>query len=300
MGEFSGLIQQTHLRETQARSARYDCRMRSVLLIVWHIVRSVWKIVLAVATLIGILYLPQNIEELPVAVEGPWAFLADQLSFLRPYMTREAALIAFATLLVSWLAWVDVRPFALRWFARRKTQSIEIAPDIYCETWPINSPTIPEGFAFYNNVFYLAVGNGLKTGQTLKRVQTRLFHIGPPTQCKIKDADSGDTDIRHGEWAYFEIGRVTSREMMGLVFIGQDVSEDDLRRYVHNIPLGHLSFQVEPLERNQKYGLGYQHGMDAQFSLLAVVSADDTKASQAVINITFSDKGLSVTLESNN
>ena len=69
---------------------------------------------------------------------------------------------------------------------------------------------------FYKNTFYLCIGNGLETGKVLKRVQARIFFMGEPTVARVKETGEGEIDIRHGEWAFFEIGHLVSTEKIGL------------------------------------------------------------------------------------
>ena len=88
---------------------------------------------MVIAALVGILYLPKDIKELPEAVKEPQAFFERQFSALRPYMTRETALIVFAIVLTLWVAWKDARPFAKRWWGTRSRKHVDSGLRIFVD-----------------------------------------------------------------------------------------------------------------------------------------------------------------------
>lgn len=135
------------------------------------------------------------------------------------------------------------------------------------------------------NVFYLVVGNMRDSGQTLKRVQARLFFLEPSTLCPIKELPSDSTDIRHGEWVFFEIGRLVSKEVMGAVKGPVTIPEDRMKMYNHNIPRGHLSFEIYSAGNNREYGLSHLQDDSTVWPPFMVISADDEKARKINIKI---------------
>lgn len=68
------------------------------------IIRKVWTSLAAVATLVGILYLPADISDLPEALQFPASWW--------PLMSREELLGGYAIILTAWIVWSDIRPFA--------------------------------------------------------------------------------------------------------------------------------------------------------------------------------------------
>ncbi len=248
---------------------------------------------MAALTGIGVLYFWPDIQGLPEAypkILGPdWEATFEAVD-------REVVAYVLLGMAILWIFWIDARPYILEWWGKGYSPSIKIGDKLFCETQNIRSNNIPSELSLHDNIYYLPVYNGLDTGETLRNVQARIFHLGPPTQCKLKGMSSGAADIRHGERVYFEIGRVISEEMIGLLYSGPDEYDGEIESYVHNIPRGHKSFDIHPFDSKQKFRLGYFHGMDSEFSLLVVVSADETKASRCEITVKFSEKSVSVTV----
>ena len=202
-------------------------------------------------------------------------------------LDREVFLYALLVVAGIWIFWIDARPFVHGWWKKRqRSQIFEVLENVHCETRPVKSSADQErDTEFYENVFYLAVSNGLDTGQMLKRVQARIFHLGPPTLCRIKDSELDEVDIRHGEWVFFEIGRLISTEVMGVVYQRVVLPENRMEIYDHNIPRGYLSFEIYSVNNNREYGLGHQPERPIVWPLLMVISADDVQARRVNINI---------------
>jgi hypothetical protein len=254
--------------------------IRGVLESAWRFARTAWKALLFCGTVVGILLLPADISELPGKYGLSWAW--------PHWLTRENILFALLALGAMWLLWADVRPGVMAWWRRRKAPAaFTIADHIYCEAYPF---PVEEGGEekLYLNVFYLAVSNRLKNWQNLNRVQARIFHYGPPTLCRIKDAAEGQTDIRHGEWAYFEIGRLASKNMLGLTVFG-DVEQRFLKTYRHNVPRGYLSFEVHSTNSGREYSLGHRAEYPIVWQLLLVLSGDDVQSAQVMLQIDMSN-----------
>ncbi|MCK1287538.1 hypothetical protein IVB41_26900 [Bradyrhizobium sp. 44] len=79
--------------------------------------------------------------------------------------------------------------------------------------------------------FYLVVGNAMDTGRQIKNVKARIFFMGQePRIARIKESGELLTDIRHGEWALFEVGKMVSSDAFptgGAVTYG----EEEKKRY---------------------------------------------------------------------
>ena len=240
---------------------------------------AAWRSLASIGTIVGILYLWPDIKGLPAAYGLSWAWLA--------VIEREHIAYIALAIVLAWLFWIDVRPFAQNWWQKRGRSQYFTVPGIFhCESRPLWSHERQKNTGFYENVFYLVVGNNLDAGETLKRVQARIFHVGPPTLCRIKDSESQDIDIRHGEWAYFEIGRLVSKDMIGPFYPHRVViDESKLKSYGHNIPRGFLSFEIYSSVNNREYGLAHQPEHPNVWTLLLVLSADGVRAKNVNIKI---------------
>jgi hypothetical protein len=168
---------------------------------------------------------------------------------------------------------------------------------IYCETKSIKWEDGDDDSGFHENIFYLVVGNAIETGQTLRRTQARIFHMGEPIISRVKETGGSEIDIRHGELALFEIGKIVSPKMFGM-FHGWVVYDPKAKQmYGHNIPLGHLSFEVSSLGK-RSYAIGHSPGSPPTiWSIWMVTSADEAQSTQARINIDLSKDKRPVTCE---
>jgi hypothetical protein len=135
----------------------------------------------------------------------------------------------------------------------------------------------------YETSYYLNVGNRLDTGKTLRRVQARIFHIGEPVLVRVKETSGGEVDIRHGEWALFEIGKIVSKELDG-PYQGIVVLDDEWRHtYEHNVNIGSLNFGVYSFTGKREYG--FAQSPAHIWSISMVLSADEVLAIQVRIDI---------------
>jgi hypothetical protein len=161
--------------------------------------------------------------------------------------------------------------------------------NVYTETKSIKWEDGKES-EFYETRFYLVVGNAQDSGRTLKRAQARIFNHGEPSIAGIKETGSSEIDIRHGELALFEIGRLVSPSMMGN-FNGSVILDSDSRKiYETNIPLGDTSFEVYSATGKRLYGLHHSAEQPMVWPLLMVVSADDAMALEVRVSIDVAKK----------
>jgi hypothetical protein len=82
---------------------------------IWKSIKAFGDTLLAFAGLVGVIYLVQDIEELPVALQK-WRALVP--------VDRERALIGLSVLLVAYIAWMDARPFVRRWLRHRRIEQL--------------------------------------------------------------------------------------------------------------------------------------------------------------------------------
>jgi hypothetical protein len=148
----------------------------------------------------------------------------------------------------------------------------------------------------YETIVYIPVGNALTDGRMLKRVQARVFQPGgPATIARIRGIEAGEIDLRHGEWAYFEIGRIVWSEWVGNLQGSIVLGAEARRQYEHNVPRGYLSFEIRPFG-DRGYGLGYTPGAEP-FAWTMRFSADDATSTTIVLKIDMSKTETLVTYE---
>jgi hypothetical protein len=231
----------------------------------------------------GILFLAKDISELP-----------DALKAWRPLVPdRETLFIAFSGLLVLWIAWSDARPFVHNYLASRKRHPIGVDPTIYCESHLLREPE--EKPALWDNVYYLIVNND-GGERTLRNVSVSLIFLGPPERCVLKDSTAFTADIRHGERAYFELGRIVCEALVGVPHVrsgGRSLSEQEIQVYLHNVPIGHLLF--EPCRPGAPRFAASTEPAKNVWTLRFMVSADDLPARTATVVVDL--RSIQVTLK---
>jgi hypothetical protein len=159
-----------------------------------------------------------------------------------------------------------------------------LGADIYSEARSIKA-TDGRETQFYESTFYLIIGNLAEDGKTLKRVQARIEGYETPVLAAIKDSSSNQIDIRHGEWAYFVIGRIVSKKNIGTFKGSVTVEDSRLRAFENNIPQGTFSFDVWSFETKREYGLASRPEFPDPWELKLVISADDRISMPIILNI---------------
>ena len=257
----------------------------------WKLVRTAKRSLTLIATILGVIYIPPNIQGLAAAYGFAWE--------IPQWLDSERAAYVSLAIACAWIFWMDIRPLVTEWWQRNQGSStFAIEDHVHCEAHHLVVPEGEEGPNFYRNVFYLAIRNDLATGDVFRRVQARIVHHGPPTLCRIKDVDAGEIDIRHGEWGFFEIGSLVSPEFMGLVCPPSVRVEDNhWQMYTHNVPRGYLSYEVRSAHGRREFGLGFDQARPNVWALVVVVSADDVKSMVVKLSIDLSKKRDPVSFE---
>ena len=216
-----------------------------------------------------------------------------QLPSTLPEYFASALLCLTAAWIVAFLVRLTGAPARLYWKLRLRLDALSkddrrffmVEQNIYTESRPVKW-TVGDRSDFFETIFYLVVGNGLGDGKTLRRVQTRIFFTGEPSLAKVKETASSETDIRHGEWAFFEIGRMISNKPIGIIQPGDITLNDEAQTiYSHNILLGNLSFEVYAPTNKRLYGLSFCPKQPNVWATLLVISADDAQAMQVRVKI---------------
>jgi hypothetical protein len=137
---------------------------------VWWWISAFWRTVLVVGALLGILYLPQDIDELPKALQkwGP----------VMGVFTREIALLTFAIACAAWVIWIDIRPFARQHWAQWRGENAvaderTIVFDGFYPTTTTNVSGHVDGY-----FLHLRVRN--KSGQLLERCLVKVERVRSP------------------------------------------------------------------------------------------------------------------------
>ena len=234
-----------------------------------------WAVFGFTLTLFGIFWVPKDLEDWQQAAEPwkRWLAMVDQ----------NTALWVFSFVALTYIFWIDIRPFYLRWRERSTKHPIEITEGIFVQTQTLGGTKI-NGKALYFNKFYLVVGNGKASGETLRKVQCRLFLFGEPALLGVKNTLETSVDIQHGAVALFEIGKIASFLSFGHFEFGEELGAEKLKSYEYNIPNGHLMFEVT--EKNKsRYNLAYLPDRPNIWEILLVISADDELSKRIIVKV---------------
>lgn len=252
--------------------------------------RATWQSLGFIGTVIGIIYIWPDVRDLPEIYGFQWGFA---MWIDREFITYIALGLAFV-----WITWIDVRPFIKTWWKKHTRPShFIVLNNIYCEARTISAEGNEEDDALYEHIYYLVIENGSELGQTLRRVQARIHFAGPPVVCRIKDITDDAINLRHGEQVYFEIGRLVSKEIHGLMCGSTEAEERHMKIYKHNAKYGHLSFNVGSVSKQIEYGLGNMKDVESQWYLYIVISSDDVKSATVKTGIKMTNTRADLTCE---
>jgi hypothetical protein len=132
----------------------------------------------------------------------------------------------------------------------------------------------------YETMFYLTVGNASADGKTLRRVQMRIFFMGEPELSLVKETGGTEMDLRHGEIALFEIGKIISEHANGPIDGSAALTDKEREVYEHNVPNKHIKFSTRKHNLANKFD-----GSEHTWRLVAVISADDSIAKHVFLDV---------------
>ena len=148
---------------------------------------------------------------------------------------------------------------------------------IYYESRAIKTPD-GRDTRLYETTFYLIVSNTTSDGSTLRNIQAEIVGYDTPVVAGIRGSPLDRIDLKHGQAAFFLIGKTVGTHYLGN-FVGDVVYvPDKMRRYVQNIASGRRpTFEVWSFDNVYRYGLN-QEMEKSNWPLRAVISADDRKS----------------------
>jgi hypothetical protein len=139
--------------------------------------------------------------------------------------------------------------------------------------------------------FYLLIGNAMSTGRQIKNAKARIFFMAQePRLARVKETGELSTDIRHGEWAFFEVGKMVSRDGF---LTGGFVTYDDeqKKRYEHTRPEHPKHLEILLSSGQPAYGILQNPDLPApDWNMLMVVTADDMVSLQLKVSLDFTNK----------
>lgn len=97
----------------------------------WRVLKRFWDAIAATSLLVGILYLPSDVEGLPKALQDPYGLARG----LARQVDRETALAWLALALIAWIVWRDARPYVwprlLQMWTRARGERVA-GPQLVC------------------------------------------------------------------------------------------------------------------------------------------------------------------------
>jgi hypothetical protein len=140
--------------------------------------------------------------------------------------------------------------------------------------------------------YFLLVGNAMDTGRPLKNVKARIFFLAQePLLARVKETGELSTDIRHGEWAFFEIGKMISHEAQSPISGAVIYSEDEKKRYEHLRPEHPRHLEILLPSGKIAYGINQDLEHSApDWPMSMVVTADDAISLQLKVILDLTSK----------
>jgi hypothetical protein len=189
--------------------------------------------------------------------------------------------IGMSGLLLAWF-WDQILEFR-RWKSGEQPQlcPITTSDDIYADMDRVHvhdGRTIDD---VYSVCLCLLVKNSSVNGKTLRNLSVRLIIAinDQQIQLPIRDSSHGRTDLRHGEDAIVEIGRVTYKPPLGALPAmprphGVQTLKEDSFSHIQNGYDTHRSLLIGKVGGQKQIGIGEVPGQHTlPFSV--VISADD-------------------------
>lgn len=190
--------------------------------------RTFWRTLTFVGTLVGLLFLASDYSDFPDAVSA-WRSIVAMIEL-------ETALWIFSLCALAYIFWIDLRPTVADLRAKR---GLIPAPTLSY----ISAPVEVEGATYYKNFLLLPVYNDSRNRATAKDVRVRAYTTGQPIRCLTVDGEES-VNIHYGEIAYFVIGSVMSSAWFGMPQQDLTVTDVDIQEAKFNLPNGSYSLDL--------------------------------------------------------
>jgi hypothetical protein len=174
-------------------------------------------------------------------------------------------------------------------------ETFYVDPNIYREAHSVKAPDGRET-NLYENTFYLVVANLSDDGKTLRKVQVEYRGYEAPFAAEIKDSTANEVDIKHGNGAFFVIGRIVSSKSFGMFKGSVTIEDKRIKAFEQRDAADTLSFNVGSSENKDRFALGNPPSPPTGWILIAVISAEDKKSRVVKLNIDTRDKTNPVTV----
>jgi hypothetical protein len=173
-------------------------------------------------------------------------------------------------------------------------ETFHVDPNIYREAHSVKAPDGRET-NLYENTFYLVVANSSGDGKTLRKVQLEYRGYEAPFAAEIKDSTANEIDIKHGNGAFFVIGRIVSSKNLGMFKGSVTIDDKRIKAFEQRDAMDALSFNIGSSENKDRFALGSPPSPPTGWILIAVISAEDKKSRVVKLNIDARDKTNPVT-----
>ena len=194
-----------------------------------RVLKQFWRSLTFLGTLLGLLYLANDIADVPQAI-SEWRQALG-------WLNSTIALAIFAALAMIYIILIDARPLITKWIESRK-RGLTISQE---PSWHSGPGREFNGVWCCPNVCCLVVSN---TGsQTIREVRVRAgtFEI---RECVDRITGSKQVELHSGEFAEFELGRMVSTRWFGFTDPTIEMNAMDLFQAEHNVPKGHQSLDI--------------------------------------------------------
>jgi hypothetical protein len=149
----------------------------------------------------------------------------------------------------------------------------------------------------WDNILYLVLQNN-NSDRTLRNVSVQINALESIERCPIKGTNTLKSDIRHGDYIYFRLGRVVSTEFSGLPgggLAGKPVRAEEMKGYEQRIQNGLLSF--EPTGNAVKFSGRLEPPGKVKWTFPVVITGDDLPSRTVALSIDMRTAKVTATLD---
>jgi len=185
--------------------------------------------------------------------------------------------------------------------ARASTPSpIVVFPRIHCDSKRLiddsnQQQSTKQGL--WENIFYLVLQNS-QPNRTIRNVSVYIHTIDSIERCLVRGVDAFASDVRHGDFVFYRLGRVISTEFTGLPQApGTPITMEQMKSYLHNAPQGFLSFEPGGGWPSVKFaGGGLGDTPRGTWTFPVVITADDLPGITVAVAFDLSSQKVIATL----